>query len=159
MLFRNRLEVWNPGQLPYGLTVNKLLEPHKSLPANPLIADSLFWTGYVDKVGTGTEDIVNLCKDKGLKSPEYYQEEDFRVVIWRKGGPEMIQSDPEVIRSNPELVEAVYDLICVNHSISRAELAKQLGISERQVRKAIDALRDKKIRRKGGDSGEWEIIG
>ncbi|MBR4340942.1 MAG: HTH domain-containing protein [Bacteroidales bacterium] len=126
---------------------------------NPLIADSLFWTGYVDKVGTGTEDIANLCKDKGLKSPEYYQEEDFRVVIWRKGGPEMIQSDPEVIQSNPELVEAVYDLICVNHSISRAELSKQLGISERQVRKAIDALRDKKIRRKGGDSGEWEIIG
>ena len=86
MLFRNRLEVWNPGQLPYGLTVNKLLEPHKSLPANPLIADPLFWTGYVDKVGTGTEDIVNLCKDKGLKSPEYHQEEDFRVVIWRRGG-------------------------------------------------------------------------
>ncbi len=86
MLFRNRLEVWNPGQLPYGLTVNKLLQPHKSLPANPLIADPLFWTGYVDKVGTGTEDIVNLCKDKGLKSPEYHQEEDFRVVIWRRGG-------------------------------------------------------------------------
>lgn len=86
MLFRNRLEVWNPGQLPYGLTVNKLLEPHKSLPANPLIADPLFWTGYVDKVGTGTEDIVNLCKDKGLKSPEYHQEEEFRVVIWRRGG-------------------------------------------------------------------------
>ena len=84
MLFRNRLEVWNPGQLPYGLTVSKLLEPHKSLPANPLIADPLFWTGYVDKVGTGTEDIVNLCKDKGLKSPEYHQEEDFRVVIWRR---------------------------------------------------------------------------
>ena len=85
MLFRNRLEVWNPGQLPYGLTVNKLTVPHKSLPANPLIADPLFWTGYVDKVGTGTEDIVNLCKDKGLKAPEYHQEEDFRVVIWRKG--------------------------------------------------------------------------
>lgn len=84
MLFRNRLEVWNPGQLPYGLTVSKLLEPHKSLPANPLIADPLFWTGYVDKVGTGTEDIVNLCKEKGLKEPEYHQEEDFRVVIWRR---------------------------------------------------------------------------
>ena len=88
MLFRNRLEVWNPGQLPYGLTVSKLMEPHKSLPANPLIADPLFWTGYVDKVGTGTEDIVKLCKDKGLKSPEYHQEEDFRVVIWRKMGNE-----------------------------------------------------------------------
>jgi biotin operon repressor len=50
-------------------------------------------------------------------------------------------------------------LIKENHSISREALAKALGISERQVRKAIDALRDKKIRRKGGDSGEWEIIG
>lgn len=39
MLFPNRLETWNPGQMPYGLTVSKLLEPHKSLPANPLIAD------------------------------------------------------------------------------------------------------------------------
>jgi predicted HTH transcriptional regulator len=165
MLFRNRLEVWNPGQLPYGLTVNKLLEPHKSLPANPLIADPLFWTGYVDKVGTGTEDIVNLCKGKGLKSPEYHQEEDFRVVIWRRGGqavqndPEMVQSDPEAVQIDSVLVQSVYDLINENHAISRAALAKALGTRERQVRKAIDALRDKKIRRKGGDSGEWEIIG
>ena len=33
-----------------------------------------------------TDYVVNLCKDKGLKSPEYHQEEDFRVVIWRRGG-------------------------------------------------------------------------
>ena len=94
MLFRNRLEVWNPGQLPYGLTVSKLLEPHKSLPANPLIADPLFWTGYVDKVGTGTEDIVNLCKEKGLKEPEYHQEEDFRVVIWRRNPEKGLSEEP-----------------------------------------------------------------
>lgn len=37
--------------------------------------------------------------------------------------------------------------------------ARRLETSERQVRKAIDKLRDKKIRRKGGDSGEWAIIG
>ena len=94
MLFRNRLEVWNPDQLPYGLTVSKLLEPHKSLPANPLIADPLFWTGYVDKVGTGTEDIVNLCKEKGLKEPEYHQEEDFRVVIWRRNPEKGLSEGP-----------------------------------------------------------------
>jgi hypothetical protein len=32
-----------------------------------------------------------------------------------------------------------------NHSISRAALAKALGRSGRQVRKAIDVLRDKRI--------------
>ena len=109
------------------------------------------YSGNVDKVGTGTEDIVNLCKAEGLKTPEYHQEEDFRVVIWR--------SDPGAIQSDPELVEAVYKSICEHPSISRAELARRLETSERQVRKAIDVLRDKRIRRIGGDSGEWEIIG
>ena len=158
MLFRNRLEVWNPGQLPYGLTVSKLFEPHKSLPTNPLLADPMFWTGYIEKVGTGTEDIVNLCKAKGLKTPEYHQEEDFRVVIWRKGVPAVIQSDPEAIQSDPELIENVFNIIKTNHKVSRKELATMLNTSERQVRKAIDVLKGTRIKRKGGDSGEWEII-
>ena len=46
-----------------------------------------------------------------------------------------------------------------NHSISSAALAKALGRSGRQVRKAIDVLRDKRIHRKGGDSGEWDNLG
>lgn len=80
-------------------------------------------------------------------------------IVFKRNGPGTVQSDPDVFQSNPALVNAVYDLINKNHSISRAALAKALGISERQVRKAIDILRDKKIRRRGGDSGEWEIIG
>ena len=109
-------------------------------------------------MGTGTEDIVNLCKAKGLKTPEYHQEEDFRVVIWRKGVPAVIQSDPEAIQSDPELIENVFNIIKTNHKVSRKELATMLNTSERQVRKAIDVLKGTRIKRKGGDSGEWEII-
>ena len=46
-----------------------------------LLRSGQCWESYVDKVGTGTMDIVTLCKNKGLKEPEYHQEEDFRVVI------------------------------------------------------------------------------
>ena len=158
MLFRNRLEVWNPGQLPYGLTVQKLTIPHKSLPANPLIADPLFWTGYVDKIGTGTEDIITLCKEKGLKEPEYHQEEDFRVVIWRKGDPNRSKSDPNPIQIEQDLDEQVFQLIYADRKISRAKLAEKLNTSERQVREAIERLLNKRIRRKGNTRGEWEII-
>ena len=157
MLFRNRLEVWNPGQLPYGLTVQKLTIPHKSLPANPLIADPLFWTGYVDKIGTGTEDIITLCKGKGLKVPEYHQEEDFRVVIWRKDDPNRSKSDPNLIQ-NEALVERVYQEIFKDRTISRKKLSAVLQTSERQVRAAIEELRGKRIRRKSKTRGEWEII-
>ena len=55
----------------------------------------MYWNGYIEKVGTGTEDIINKCREYGLKTPEFYQEEDFRVVIWRADNegsvPMMIQ--------------------------------------------------------------------
>ena len=58
----------------------------------------------------------------------------------------MIQSDPERSKTDPNLLDAVYDLIKENHAISRAELARRLETSERQVRKAIDELRDGSIK-------------
>ena len=36
----------------------------------------------------------NLCKEKGLKEPEYYQEEDFRVVIWRRNPEKGLSEGP-----------------------------------------------------------------
>ena len=32
MVFSNRVEVWNPGQLPYGLSPDRLHGPHYSVP-------------------------------------------------------------------------------------------------------------------------------
>mgnify|MGYP002594482369 CR=1 FL=1 len=161
MLFRNRLEIWNPGQLPYGLTVQKLQGPHKSLPTNPLIADPMYWKGYIEKVGTGTEDIIEKCRDYGLKTPEFYQEEDFRVVIWRteeQSDPKRSKDDPKMIQSDPKEVEDLIGLIKNNPSISRAELARRLDLSERQVRKIMGQLRaDERLTRKGGKIGEWII--
>lgn len=162
MLFRDRLEVWNPGTLPYGLTVQKLHGPHKSLPANPLLADPMYWNGYIEKVGTGTEDIINKCREYGLKTPEFYQEEDFRVVIWRSDNEESVpkrsNDDPKAFQSVPTDEEKLLEAIKETPSISRAKLSKRLNISERQVRKITDLLREKGILiREGGNSGKWVI--
>ncbi|MBE6301730.1 MAG: DUF4062 domain-containing protein [Parabacteroides distasonis] len=162
MLFRDRLEVWNPGTLPYGLTVQKLHGPHKSLPANPLLADPMYWNGYIEKVGTGTEDIINKCREYGLKTPEFYQEEDFRVVIWRADNegsvPKRSNDDPKAFQSVPTEEEKLLEAIKETPSISRAELSKRLKISERQVRKITDQLREKGVLiREGGNSGKWII--
>ena len=49
-------------------------------------------------------------------------------------------------------------LIKNNPSISRAELARRLDLSERQVRKIMGQLRaDERLTRKGGKIGEWII--
>ena len=115
---------------------------------------------------TGTEDIINKCREYGLKTPEFYQEEDFKVVIWRADNegsvPMMIQrrsnDDPKAFQSVPTEEEKLLEAIKETPSISRAELSKRLKISERQVRKITDQLREKGVLiREGGNSGKWII--
>jgi predicted HTH transcriptional regulator len=85
MLFKDRLEIWNPGSLPYGLTTAKLRKPHSSIPANPLLAEPMYLAGFIERMGTGTGDIIRLCHEAGLKkAPEFVQEEIFKTILWRK---------------------------------------------------------------------------
>ena len=84
MLFADRLEVWNPGELPPGLTPEKLRHPHSSIPHNPLIAEPLFWVRYVEKLGTGTLDMIALCQEAGLPELEFRQDGgQWVVTVWR----------------------------------------------------------------------------
>jgi len=83
MLFKDRLEIWNPGLLPLGLSTAKLRQPHASIPANPLLAEPMYLAGYIERLGTGTGDIIRLCKEAGLREPDFIQEENFKTIIWR----------------------------------------------------------------------------
>jgi hypothetical protein len=74
MLFADRLEVWNPGELPPPLTVERLRRPHPSIPHNPLIAEPLFLAGYIEKAGTGTLDMIARLREAGLAEPEFRQD-------------------------------------------------------------------------------------
>ncbi|WP_407712287.1 ATP-binding protein [Butyricimonas virosa] len=46
-------------------------EPHTSIPANPLLAEPMYLTGYIERMGTGTGDIIKQCVAKGLREPEF----------------------------------------------------------------------------------------
>lgn len=84
IVFADRIEVWNPGELPPGLTPELLREPHGPLPRNPLIAEPLFRTKYVEKAGTGTTDMIADCLTSGLPEPDFEQRgPHFVTTIWR----------------------------------------------------------------------------
>ena len=82
--FKDRLEVWNPGKLPQGMTIAKLNKEHTSNPVNPVLANPVYLAGYIEQLGTGTTDIIDHCTALGLRKPEFHQDDDFRVVIWRQ---------------------------------------------------------------------------
>jgi ATP-dependent DNA helicase RecG len=84
IVFADRVEVWNPGELPPGLTLELLREPHGPIPRNPLIAEPLFRVQYIEKAGTGTTDMIADCRDAGLPEPEFEQRgPHFVVTVWR----------------------------------------------------------------------------
>ena len=84
IVFADRIEVWNPGELPAGLTPELLREPHGPLPHNPLIAEPLFRVKYVEKAGTGTTDMIADCIEAGLPEPDFKQHgPHFVTTIWR----------------------------------------------------------------------------
>jgi len=85
MLFRDRLEIWSPGGLPKGMTLAKLGKLHHSVPVNPLLAQAMYLRGYIEKVGSGTRDMVTKSRAWGNDAPVWEIEDgdDFRVVLKR----------------------------------------------------------------------------
>lgn len=70
-IFDDRMEIWSPGLLPAGLTVESLKGPHQSKPRNIRIADCFYRAGLVEQWGTGTRRMVTECLDWGLPEPEF----------------------------------------------------------------------------------------
>lgn len=105
MLFKDRLEVWSPGGLPRGMTIKKLSTTHKSMPVNPFLARAMYLKGYIEKAGTGTEDMIAKCAEWGIPAPEWIEDDDdFRVVLrrpvdWNEG---TLGSDGVIFRTTQE---------------------------------------------------------
>ena len=83
MLSSNRLEVWNPSQLPSPLNPAKRRVAHASVLVNRLIAESLYLNEYIERMGTGTLDMVRRCTAVGLPEPDFSDTGQFVTTVWR----------------------------------------------------------------------------
>ncbi|HMQ07357.1 MAG TPA: hypothetical protein PKC30_08650 [Saprospiraceae bacterium] len=53
------------------------------LPSIDQSTQPLYLTGYIERKGTGTSDIVQKSLAAGLREPQFIQDEDFRTIIYR----------------------------------------------------------------------------
>lgn len=134
MLFPDRLEVWNPGRLPFGLTTEQLSLPHTSIPNNPVLANPLYLAGYVERLGTGTSDMVDECISLGLKAPEFILDSNFCTILWRKNAPSPLENAPSslenALSSSIKLNKKQKMVLeyCRTYSKSSNEIFQHLGI-------------------------------
>lgn len=147
MLFRDRLEVWNPGTLPKGLTIEKLQGRHRSMPTNPLLAHPVYLAGYIEQIGTGTTDVIDRCVAQGLARPMFVQDDDFLLTLYRRTPQDTTQvtaqdnslNNSEIDYSTAQVtaqvkVEVTAQVIRLlrilgDREMNKAELMKVLGMS------------------------------
>jgi predicted HTH transcriptional regulator len=168
MLFPDRLEILNPGKLPMGLTIEELYSAHRSIPANPLIADALYLHGTIEKMGTGTEDILNLCTQMGLKQPKFKQGSGFEAVIYRKtysdrpadqdsSNKAAIGSDRTAIDSDRPAIfsddreSAIIDFLTQNEYGKNSDFARLLTLSPQRTREILSSMATRGVIKKHGD--------
>ncbi len=70
-VYPKRLEIWNSGNLPEGVTPAKLATGHISVLRNPDIAHVLYLRGMMEKLGRGSVMIQKSCLERGLPRPEW----------------------------------------------------------------------------------------
>ena len=137
MLFSDRLEIWNPGSLPLGWTPEKLKRLHASVPANPLLAEPMYLAGYIERLGTGTADMVRLSADHKLKEPEFIQDENFKVIIYRPAPVDEATDQPTdqpADQPTDQAADQVKALVLkIEKEHSRHELMKLLDLKHNQT--------------------------
>ncbi len=69
-VYRNKLVIWNEGNLPDDLNIRDLKVEHLSRPRNPILANTFFKGGLIEAWGRGTLKIFKECKKAGLPEPK-----------------------------------------------------------------------------------------
>ena len=149
-MFSDRIEYYNPGGLPKGITPENILERQKS--RNPIIARILNRVKYIEELGEGWNRIIKEFKEHPLspKMPEIKDFGDaFLVTIYGA------KTDPlEKLKGklNERQIKALGYLKKTNF-LKASKYAKLFSITDRQARRDISKLVELNLLIKQGKAG------
>jgi len=150
MLFADRLEVWNPGELPPSLTPELLRQPHASIPRNPLIAEPLYLVRYIEKAGTGTLDMIVHCREASLPEPDFEQRAgQWVVTLWREWLTDEVMADMDLSDRQRQAIAFVK----INGRITNKDHRELTGAIIRTASRDLEGLVTKGILSKVGATG------
>jgi ATP-dependent DNA helicase RecG len=133
-IFDDRLEIENPGILPFGMTFEHL-HMGVSKVRNRVIARIFQEVKFIERWGSGIGRIKEACHNYGLRPPLFEEiGYHFRVTLFR----EKIYDVPVT-----GVEEKIMTILSHKNSLSTQEIASDVSLSARQVRKYLISLIEK----------------
>jgi ATP-dependent DNA helicase RecG len=151
-VFKNRIEVINPGGFPEGKEPEDFIhKEERSILRNPLIADIFYRTKDIEKWGSGLRRIFNECKEKDVDVEFKKMKDGFKIIFYRR---------EEFVETREKTREKIIRLIRNKPSISTKQLSEETGISEKGIEWNIKKMKEEGIlKRVGPDKGgHWEVL-
>lgn len=150
-IFDERMVIFNPGALPIGMTVKRLLDPnHNSIPRNRLIAMLFYDTGMIERYGSGIQRILDDCRNHGFPTPEFKElEYGFQVTLYKD-----IYTEQQLSKNglNKRQIKAVIH-VKERGRITNKDYQMICNISERTATRELSDLVCKDIFDKIGTTG------
>lgn len=130
-IFDDRLEVENPGLLPFGLTVEDLQRGISKL-RNRVIGRVFHALGLIEQWGSGVQRMTAACREAGLRDPVFEEiGTRFRVTVsTERIGPTRLD----------ETGQAILDALAGGKGRLTSEIAKAIGLTPRATRTRLAKL-------------------
>jgi len=138
------MRISNPGGLPDELRPADLKKEHASLPRNPDIAHVCFLHGLIEKIGRGTQRIVEDCRKARLPEPKW-QSSKFETVLTLFAG---LQVRPGGLNERQEqILAAVKD----RGQLRPKDVVRLVpGVTDRTLRSDLQEMVDRGLLRRRG---------
>ena len=142
-IFDDRLEIENPGLLPFGLTLDDLPRGISRL-RNRVIGRTFHTLRLIEQWGSGIPRMTAACRDAGLAPPTLEEiGTRFRVTLWfeRVGPPSLDDTEEAILRTLRDGTGHV-----------TSEIAKVIGLTPRATRSRLIRLVERGVVHEVGTS-------
>jgi predicted HTH transcriptional regulator len=156
-IFDHGLEVWNPGTLPAGLTVEDLRRTHESKPRNKLIARAFFLIRYIEQFGTGTGRMIEDCRKAGLPELQFEcRAGSFRVAFQRAVS---VEERLAGLKLNERQLKAVLHVL-KHGRLTRPDYERIAGVARATANRDLTGLIERGVFRQVGAARKtwYELI-
>lgn len=154
-IFDDRIEITNPGGLPFGFTMEKALAGSSRI-RNRVIAKVFYHMKWIEQWGSGLRRIIKECTQRGLGEPKFEEfNNQFRVTLYAK--KKTLQRVGTVTRKKIPVVSEPWEKELVRYlkkkkKISSKEAAALWDVTVRAARTRLVKLVSAGVIQKTGTS-------
>ena len=174
-IYDDSVEIVNPGKFPPQLTPVSIKKRHESYPYNKKIAQVLYLTKNLEKWGTGTNRIIDLCREQHVAEPIWSAENGTVTITFKR--PKIEPSDNINSTTNvgnmsetnvgnmsetnlTDRQRFIVSAIKANPYVTGKSMSETLSVTQRTVERDLSILQKAGIIHHEGkvNAGKWIIL-